>query len=445
MLYSRILDRSEYDIIQRLDEKEEGQFANIFLVKSKETGDDFIAKCFKLTFEHPDDQKNFFKELEIQAKIEHEAVLPLHQWGMTDFSGEIHPTIITPYMPNLSMKNILMKEYSHMAPENWNSTTKMKCLIGISSAMQYVHSNGIVHRDLKPGNILIDANLHPKVCDFGFSQVLNSIDSFMDDNLGTPLYQAPEMLKQERYTIAVDVYAFGLIAYEIYCGIPPTYKNRSYKHFISLVASGVRPRITISNEDQINLIQRCWANDPNVRPTFVEIFNLLTTNRNLWLPNTNENEIRDYINLLIPPKPTFFEHGFGYVYRGQDLEKVISVLEETKTHLNPKMKRNEFEQTFQEIFNNNYSSSQKTHREAAFAWAQSCLKRTWNYMKGVNREIGFVKYLYENNKTIYLNYRPSRFSGLNVMWNFAFEERQKYKENSPVKNSAWEVDPYEND
>ncbi|EFC47475.1 predicted protein, partial [Naegleria gruberi] len=71
----------------------------------------------------------------------------------------------------------------------------------------------IIHRDLKPGNILIDINLTPKICDFGLSRVWNnsfSNQSAPTMNVGTFFYLANEMISGDQYNHKVDVYSFGI-------------------------------------------------------------------------------------------------------------------------------------------------------------------------------------------------------------------------------------------
>lgn len=88
--------------------------------------------------------------------------------------------------------------------------------------MQFLHelSPPIVHRDLKPANLLLTSNYDVKVCDFGLSKIISRCSqSYMTTQsrhtVGTPHYAAPELLKNERFGVKVDVWSFGVVLWEL--------------------------------------------------------------------------------------------------------------------------------------------------------------------------------------------------------------------------------------
>ena len=97
----------------------------------------------------------------------------------------------------------------------------------LASAVRYMHAKGIIHRDLKPENLLLTreppCGLFPevKIIDFGLSKMLTEPTSIATSFLGTRGYLAPEMLKRQHYSKAVDMWAFGVIAYILLCGCLP--------------------------------------------------------------------------------------------------------------------------------------------------------------------------------------------------------------------------------
>ena len=88
-------------------------------------------------------------------------------------------------------------------------------------ALHYLHSNRITHRDMKPQNILICDNGVVKLCDFGFARHMSYNTQVLTSIKGTPLYMAPEMVKELPYTHTADLWSLGVILFELATGSPP--------------------------------------------------------------------------------------------------------------------------------------------------------------------------------------------------------------------------------
>src|SRR5690606_868068 len=129
----------------------------------------------------------------------------------------------------------LVMEYVHGEPvdrycdrHQLDLTARLKLFLEICNAVQYAHQNLIVHRDLKPANILVTAEGSPKLLDFGIAKLLDSGDKAamlaltrMNDRLLTPEYASPEQILGRQVTTASDVYALGVVLYELLTGLRP--------------------------------------------------------------------------------------------------------------------------------------------------------------------------------------------------------------------------------
>jgi len=94
----------------------------------------------------------------------------------------------------------------------------------IISGLMYLHSLPLIHRDLKPANILLTNEYRAKISDFGTAKVItNSMQSSVNMLVGTPYYMAPEIIQQYKYSVASDLYALGIIIYEIFEQKQPFY------------------------------------------------------------------------------------------------------------------------------------------------------------------------------------------------------------------------------
>ena len=96
----------------------------------------------------------------------------------------------------------------------------------IRDGMWELHTNNIIHRDLKPQNILVTTDDTLKISDFGFAKSYNPDADLQQTMCGSPLYMAPEILEQKRYTDVVDLWSIGVIMYELYFNeVPVKGKN----------------------------------------------------------------------------------------------------------------------------------------------------------------------------------------------------------------------------
>ena len=154
----------------------------------------------------------FEREAKLIAALEDPAIVPVYDFG--EEAGQ--PYLVMRYMAGGSLSDRLQR-----GPLSLGEATDL--LARIASALDKAHRSGVVHRDLKPANILFDRDGNPYIADFGIAKLLESSASFTSTGvIGTPAYMSPEQVEGERTLDGrSDVYALGIIVYELLAGKPP--------------------------------------------------------------------------------------------------------------------------------------------------------------------------------------------------------------------------------
>jgi len=135
----------------------------------------------------------------------------------------------------------------------------------IISGIQYLHNHGIIYRDLKPENILLNSLGNVVMTDFGLSkQGLSSDDARTTTFCGTPEYLAPEIIRGEEYTKAIDWWSVGTLIFEMLTGLPPFYADLEENMYHKILTSEVEIPPHFSPEVS-DLILRLLTKDPTKR------------------------------------------------------------------------------------------------------------------------------------------------------------------------------------
>lgn len=152
-------------------------------------------------------------------------------------------------------------------------------------ALHYLHSNRVIHRDMKPQNILVGAHGRVKLCDFGFARAMSSNTVVLTSIKGTPLYMAPELVKEQPYDLTVDLWSLGVILYELLVGQPPFYTNSIYSLINHIVKDPVEYPANISLELR-SFLQGLLRKDPRQRLSWPDLL------RHPFVRETEEDRLR---------------------------------------------------------------------------------------------------------------------------------------------------------
>lgn len=161
-----------------------------------------------------DAERRFRAERQILASLQHPGIATLLDGGMTD-DGQSY----------LVMQFVDGEPITAWADARALSVERrIRLLIDVSQAVQYAHANLVVHRDLKPSNILVTRDGRPRILDFGIAALTrDGVEARDDDRLLylTPEHAAPEQFLGDPVTTATDVYALGVLLYELLAGGRP--------------------------------------------------------------------------------------------------------------------------------------------------------------------------------------------------------------------------------
>jgi serine/threonine-protein kinase len=157
--------------------------------------------------------ERFQREEEIGKKLDHPGVMKVYP---NEDRQDIY--IVMEWVEGRLLRQVIA-ENRKMPPER-----AIKIVLQILKALDHIHSHGVTHRDLKPENIMIDENDNIKIIDFGISANLGSrriTFAKLSDTMGTPDYISPEQVQGGRGDARSDIYAVGVMLYEMLTGTVP--------------------------------------------------------------------------------------------------------------------------------------------------------------------------------------------------------------------------------
>lgn len=240
------------DRYQILKECKGNRVNRIFIVEDKQTKQTYILKIIKIQ-----DVEKQLREIEVHKRLNHKYIIKLIDYDVS----RSYIILLVEYAKYGDL-------FTHLnrlgeLPEK----TVLKFYFQVVKAIHYLHSNGFVHRDIKPENVLITRKFSPRIADFGTSAHTGFIKNTY---CGTAEYMAPEIMLRLQQTEKVDVWALGILLYEIMHNMTP-FKNETPSTIQRRVREGkIRFKIGL-NPAIIKLILKILKADPQDRPTTYDI------------------------------------------------------------------------------------------------------------------------------------------------------------------------------
>jgi serine/threonine protein kinase/TolB-like protein/Tfp pilus assembly protein PilF len=157
--------------------------------------------------------RRFRNERQVEASLDHPNIARLLDGGSTE---DGHPYLVMEYVEGTRID-------SWCDGRKLSLRDRIKLFRQVCAGVQAAHEKDIIHRDIKPGNILVTADATPKLLDFGIAKVLNrELSDATETTVGvgpmTPEYASPEQVRGERVGTASDIYALGIVLYELLTG-----------------------------------------------------------------------------------------------------------------------------------------------------------------------------------------------------------------------------------
>ncbi|KAI7748711.1 hypothetical protein M8C21_029969, partial [Ambrosia artemisiifolia] len=222
-------------------------------------------------------ESRFAREVTMMSRVKHE--------NLVKFIGACKDplmVIVSELLPGMSLRKYL----GSIRPNQLDLRLALNFALDIARAMDCLHANGIIHRDLKPDNLLLTANQKSvKLADFGLARE-ETVTEMMTAETGTYRWMAPELYstvtlrqgEKKHYNNKVDVYSFGIVLWELVTNRMPFEGMSNLQAAYAAAFKQERPNLPDDIAPELAfIIQSCWVEDPNLRPSFDQIIRMLNT------------------------------------------------------------------------------------------------------------------------------------------------------------------------
>jgi eukaryotic-like serine/threonine-protein kinase len=218
MEHPEIRQFGRYEVVAELGR---GAMGVVYQARDPQIDRLVAVKTVSLWGQEPDEEKEFrmrfMHEAQAAGRLHHAGIVSIFDVGENPENHD--PYIVLEYVAGESLNRILARE------KKLPLARALQLAEEIAEALDYAHAQGVIHRDIKPGNILVTAEGHPKIADFGIAKLNLAHFTLPGKVLGTPAYMAPEQLAGEGVDGRSDLFALGVILYAMVTGHSPFQGN----------------------------------------------------------------------------------------------------------------------------------------------------------------------------------------------------------------------------
>jgi hypothetical protein len=189
-----------------------GGFGTVYLAR-----DEDLERLVAIKAPHPEriarpaDLDAYHREAKVHAGVDHPHVVPIYDVGR---AKDVPFFLVSKFVPGIDLAQRLKTERP-------DPRTSAAWVATLADALDHIHRQGLIHRDVKPRNIMIDAAGRPYLMDFGLAKEQVAQGNGAEPIAGTPAYMAPEQARGDRLDGRCDVYALGVVLYELLTGERP--------------------------------------------------------------------------------------------------------------------------------------------------------------------------------------------------------------------------------
>ena len=245
-----------------------GGMSHVYLATERALGRKVVVKVLPPDLAAGVNRERFRREIQLAAQLQHPHIVPLLTAG--EDGDLLYYTM--PYVSGESLRARL-EEKGRLPVRD-----VVRILTDVVDALAYAHAHGVMHRDIKPGNVLTQRS-HALVTDFGVAKALSAALPLAGSTtsgmaIGTPAYMAPEQLAADPAADhRVDVYAVGLLAYELLTGEAPFSGASPAATMAAQLTRDPAPLETVRADVPpalSDIIRRCLSKEPEGRPQSAE-------------------------------------------------------------------------------------------------------------------------------------------------------------------------------
>ncbi len=206
-----------------------------------------------------DTKKRFLREAQTAGAISHENIIRVYDFG----EHEGRPYMVMEYLQGNDLRASIQKSQLPGTLE------KLRVLVQLARGMKHIHGLGIIHRDLKPDNVFMSDTGEVKLMDFGIAKTKDLSITRTGYTLGTPYYMAPEQVMSKDVGDRADIYAFGILMFELFTGVKPFRAENVHEVFFKILNEPLEAAPLVEANvptGVIELIKRCTEKDQTKRP-----------------------------------------------------------------------------------------------------------------------------------------------------------------------------------